>query len=91
MRRDRPLYIMEMKPADIIAIALSLATLPVAAVAQDGTRDVNALRDQARAQERQARALERIQGQFREQALQDDRDRRNAARDARSSRRFDRP
>lgn len=76
--------------ADLV-LALSLATMPATALASDDTRAVNAMRDQARAQERQARSLERIQGQVRDQALQEDRDRRNAARDARSSRRFDRP
>lgn len=80
-----------MKRADLVVLALSLAAMPVTALASDDTRATNALRDNARAQERQARALERIQSQFREQALEDDRDRRNAARDARSSRRFDRP
>ena len=80
-----------MKRTDLVALTLTLATMPVAAIAQDSTRGTNAFRDQARAQERGARALERIQNQFREQALEDDRDRRNAARDARSSRRFERP
>ena len=80
-----------MKRADLVVLALSLATMPVTALASDDTRAANALRDSARAQERQARALERLQVQLRDQAMQNDRAQRNAERDSRSSRRFDRP
>jgi hypothetical protein len=78
-----------MKRTDLVALALSLATMPVSAVAQDGTREANALRDLARAQERQADSLDRIRQIEADRALQQDRARRNDARDARSSRRFD--
>ena len=77
-----------MTPARFILASILLAPA-VTAQAQD--RETNALRDAARAQERQARALEHLNSQVRDQAVQEDRDRRNAARDARSSRRFDRP
>lgn len=79
-----------MSPARMILAAILLT--PTSAVeAQDlnETRAINALRDGARAQERQARSMERQESLLREQALREDRDRRNAARDARSSRRFD--
>ncbi len=74
-----------------LALLLSLAPVIVYGQSYDDTRAINAMRDSARAQERQARSLERREGPLREQALRNDRDRRNAARDARSSRRFDRP
>ena len=70
--------------------AAILLTPAAPVVAQDSTRETNALRDAARAQERQARAMERLQVQLRDQATQQDRAKRNAERDARSSRRFDR-
>lgn len=75
-------------------IALTLATILAAssASAQDfhGQRELNALRDAARAQERQARSLERIEQRDRDRARDDDRARRNAEVLSRSSRRFDR-
>lgn len=74
-----------------LAVLLLLVPVPVVGQSFDNTRAINAMRDQARAQERQARSLEQLQGRIKDQALQEDRDRRNAARDARSSRRFDRP
>lgn len=67
-----------------IAVVALLLLMPVSALAFDDLRDI------ARAQERQARSQERQESLLREQALREDRDRRNAARDARSSRRFDR-
>jgi hypothetical protein len=54
-------------------------------------RDNNATRDAARAKERQARTLERLNSQLRDQALREDRAQRNYERDSRSLRRFDRP
>lgn len=76
------------------AVALILAALLTAsgAVAQDSEaqRAINAMHDMARAQERQARSLEQIERQDRDRARDEDRARRNAARDSRSSRRFDR-
>lgn len=74
-----------------LAVLLLLVPVPVAGQSFDDTRAINAARDSARAQERQARALERLQVQLRDQAIQNDRAQRNAERDSRSSRRFDRP
>lgn len=76
-----------------VALAL-IATLvaagsPLETIAQ--TAEANALRDAARAQERQARSLERMESLERSRALREDRARRNAERDSRSMRRFDRP
>jgi hypothetical protein len=66
------------------AVSLAaLALLPTGALAQDAA--ANALRDVARAQERQARSLERIERIERDRARDEDRARRNAARDARST------
>ncbi|TXN04197.1 hypothetical protein FV242_08255 [Methylobacterium sp. WL64] len=79
-----------MTPARFLLAAIML-TPAVPVEAQDSTRETNALRDMARAQERQARSLERLQVQLKDQATQQDRAQRNAERDARSSRRFDRP
>lgn len=73
----------------ILAGILLSPIAPVAA--QDSTRETNALRDMARAQERQADELRRLRQIEADRALHDDRNRRNMARDARSSRRFDRP
>lgn len=84
-------YIARMIRAGLISLAVSLATAPVLAQSLDDTRAVNAMRDMARAQERKADELRRLRQVEADRALQEDRDRRNAARDARSSRRFDRP
>ncbi len=64
----------------------------MSAASPAGAQDVytNALRDAARAQERQARELERLGVLERDRARADDRARRNAERDSRSARRFDR-
>lgn len=74
-----------------LALLLSLAPVTVSGQSFDDTRAVNAMRDMARAQERQADELRQLRQVEADRALQEDRDRRNAARDARSSRRFDRP
>lgn len=71
-------------------VAALLVTSP--ALAQpyyDNTRELNALRDAARAQERQAESLRRMEQLQYDRNLQADRAERNAARDARSARRFD--
>ena len=77
-----------MTPARFLLAAIML-TPAVPVEAQDSTRETNALRDMARAQERQADSLDRIRQIEADRAVQQDRARRNAARDARSSRRFD--
>lgn len=69
--------------------ALVVAGSPPEAIGQ--TAEANALRDVARAQERQARSLERLDALERDRARAEDRARRNAERDSRSMRRFDRP
>jgi len=80
---------MRLLPIGLIVVALSG---PAAAQGStDRTREVNALRDLARAQERQADELRRLRQIEGDRARQEDRDRRAAARDARSNRRFDRP
>lgn len=73
----------------ILAGILLAPTTSVQAQDLDQTRVINALRDSARAQERQADELHRLRQIESDRALHEDRDRRNAARDARSSRRFD--
>lgn len=69
-----------------------LTAMPLEALAQDyqATRATNALQDIARAQERQADSLHRLESHRRDQARADDTARRNAERDSRSMRRFDR-
>lgn len=57
----------------------------------DAVRTQNALNDMARAHRDQAESLRRIETIQRDQARADDRARRNAERDSRSMRRFDRP
>lgn len=74
----------------ILALAVCLAASGAGAQDFRGQRELNALRDAARSEERQARSIERIERQDRERARDEDRARRNAARDSRSSRRFDR-
>lgn len=73
-----------------LAFALPLIAGPAVGQTYNEERAANALRDGARAQERQADELRRLGQLERDRALQEDRARRNAARDARSSRRFDR-
>lgn len=65
----------------------------VPALAQDFSRqrELNALRDSARAQERQADELRRLRQIEGDRARREENDRVNAKRDARSMRRFDRP
>lgn len=75
----------------VAGLALLVLAAPAVAQSFDDTRAVNAMRDSARAQERQADELRRLRQIEADRALREDRDRRNAARDARSSRRFDRP
>lgn len=80
-------------PRALFALALTLAfAWPPEAGAQDygAIRANNALSDLARVQERQAESLRRIELIQRVQARADDRARRNAERDSRSMRRFDR-
>lgn len=69
---------------------IRLATILMGAVLVCGPVQANPARDAARAEKRQADALERIARIEKDRARDADRDRRNAARDARSSRRFDR-
>lgn len=69
-------------------LATILAASAGEAQAQDAT--TNALRDAARAQEQQADSLRRLESLEKDRARWADRDRRNAERDARSMRRFDR-
>lgn len=73
-------------------LALALACLTVSATSPASAQDIqtNALRDAARAQERQARELERLGVVERDRARAEDRARRSAERDGRSARRFDR-
>ena len=55
----------------------------------ENTRAANALNDMARAQERTARSLERMERRDRDRARDEDRARRNADVLSRSNRRFD--
>lgn len=82
------LYICDMRIALILASVLAAST---GAVAQDleAQRAVDAMRDMARAQERTARSLERLERQDRDRARDEDRARRNADVLSRSNRRFD--
>lgn len=66
-----------------VVLGLVLMLVPAAACAQSAVGD--ALRDSAPAQESQARSMERMERIQRDQARDLDRDRRNAARDSRSS------
>jgi hypothetical protein len=60
------------------------------ALSQYDRSAINAFNDSARAQERQADSLRRMESFQRDQARQADRQYRNAERDSRSMRRFDR-
>jgi len=78
--------------AALLLAGFLAAAWPPGARAQDygAIRATNALHDMARAQERQAESLRRMETVQRDQARADDRARRNAERDSRSARRFDR-
>lgn len=82
-------YIASMIRAGLISLALALATAPALGQSINEVRAANAWRDAARAEERQADELRRLRQIESDRALREDRARRNAARDARSSRRFD--
>jgi hypothetical protein len=73
-------------------IARQLARLAIAAIAQDfrGQHKLNALRDGARAQERQADELRRLRQIESDRARREENRYVNEKRDARSMRRFDR-
>lgn len=71
-----------MKHLVFLVACLMISEIPAAAQ--------NYYRDSARAQERQADSLRRIEQIEKDRYLREDRDRRNAERDSRSSRRFDR-
>lgn len=73
----------------IAGIVLAFAS-PVEAQDLNAVRAQNALNDMARAQRDQAESLRRLEAIQRDQARADDRARRNAERDSRSMRRFDR-
>lgn len=75
----------------LVSLTLIATTLAGPAVAQttDETRAANALRDMARAQERQADELRRLRQIEGDRARQEDRDRRAADAMSRSNRRFD--
>lgn len=82
-------YIAGMIRAGLLSLTVALATAPALGQSLNETRASNALRDAARAEERQADELRRLRQIESERALRVDRARRNATRDARSSRRFD--
>ncbi|MDV2984198.1 UNVERIFIED_CONTAM: hypothetical protein Q9R58_07780 [Methylobacteriaceae bacterium AG10] len=82
-------YIASMIRAGLISLALALATAPALGQSTNEVRAANAWRDATRAEERQADELRRLRQIEADRALREDRDRRNASRDARSSRRFD--
>ena len=80
---------------NLLLIGLFSLSMGSAAIAQDAeyfarNRETNALRDAARAQERQADSLERLEQSERHREKMDDRAYRNHESDMRSSRRFDR-
>lgn len=72
-----------------LVVAMAVATSAWAQPYYDNTRELNALRDAARAQEKHAESLRQIESLERDRARDLDRARRNASRDARSARRFD--
>lgn len=82
-----------MTRASILAGIVLAFTLQPDAQAQDfnAIRATNAMRDMARAQERQADSLRRLEVVERDRARAADAARHNAERDSRSMRRFDRP
>jgi hypothetical protein len=73
----------------ILASIVLTASSPAGAQSFEAQRAVNSMRDMARAQERTARSLERIERQDRDRARYEDRARRNADVLSRSNRRFD--
>jgi hypothetical protein len=80
-----------MRNAIAAGFSLVILTLPVAAQPYyESPRAENALRDAARAQERQAESLRRMEQIEHERNLREDRAQRNADTMSRSSRRFDR-
>lgn len=76
----------------LFVVGFLAAGLPPEASAQDhgAIRVQNSLNDLARAQQQQAETLRRMETAQRDRARAEDRDRRNAERDSRSMRRFDR-
>lgn len=76
-----------MKKLILASAALALLALPAMAQSQ---RELNYMRDSARAQERQADYAEKSYRIQRDRAWAEDRAQRNYERDQRSSRRFDR-
>ncbi|GJD36463.1 hypothetical protein [Methylobacterium aerolatum] len=79
-----------MRALPLALVAIALAGPAMAQTAYESPREANALRDIARAQERQADELRHLRQVEQDRARQEDRDRRNAATMSRSSRRFDR-
>ncbi|MRI56776.1 hypothetical protein D8770_22850 [Methylobacterium sp. DB1607] len=75
--------------AGLVTLAVALASAPALGQSINEVRAANAWRDAARAEERQADELRRLRQIESDRTLREDRARRNAARDARSSRRFD--
>lgn len=73
----------------ILASIVITTSSPVGAQSFEAQRAVNSMRDMARAQERTARSLERIERQDRDRSKYEDRARRNADVLSRSNRRFD--
>ncbi len=82
-------YIAGMIRAGLATLAVALTSAPALGQSINEVRAANAWRDAARAEERQADELRRLRQIESDRALREDRARRNAARDARSSRRFD--
>lgn len=72
----------------LLAALVLISSSQPEALAQDRST-INAFNDIARAQQRQAESLRRIETIQRDAARADDRARRNAERDSRSMRRFD--
>ena len=73
-----------------IAAAIAAGAAPAIAQSFDRQREINALKDSARAQERQADELRRLRQIESDRARREETDRVNAKRDTRSMRRFDR-
>lgn len=84
--RRRP-HSSPMRATGLVVLLLA----PVSAFAQtpNETRTLNALRDLARAHEREEEAVRALNRRDHDRLVAEDRARRNAARDARSLRRFD--
>ena len=73
-----------MRASLLLASILSTLAAPAEAQSFEDTRARNALRDEARAEERQARARERLESLEQDRALREEQNGRNAERDARS-------